>query len=145
MIVSIQALYLDLTNTIPCKLPSDIPIFSTFLSITFFQPVYWLQSFNPCASHRCYHAKIPPDTQPHSDPNIASVHNAPPLSRSIPPSEPFSHCNTEQHSMSHGPEYDTSSCGNRSAPPQAVVPRVVGCSPIQGRWGRSPIETILLL
>lgn len=143
MIGSIQANYLDLTNTISCKLPSHHHI---IISILFFQPHFsnLCIPFNPGACHKCYHAKIPPDTQPHSDPNIASVHNAPPLSRSIPLSGPFSHCNTEQHSMFHGPERGTSSCGNHSAPPQAVVPRVVGCSPIQGRWGRCPIGTILL-
>lgn len=144
MIGSIQANYLDLTNIISCKIPSLHPI---FISLLFFQLHFssLCIPFNPGVSHKCYHANIPPDTQPHSDPNIASVHNAPPLSRSIPPSEPFSHCNTEHHSMSHGPERGTSSCGNHSAPPQAVVPRVVGCSPIQGRWGRSPIETSLAL
>lgn len=144
VIGSIQANYLDLTNTISCKLPSHHPIFIYFL----FFPTHFSNlciPFNPGACHKYYHAKIPQGTQPHSDPNIASVHNAPPLSHSIPPSEPFSHYNTEQHSMFHGPERGTSSCGNHSAPPQAAVPRVVGCSPIQGRWGRAPIETILLL
>lgn len=97
------------------------------------------------ASHKYYHAKIPPDTQPHSDPNIAWAHNGPPPSRSIPPAEPCSHCNTQHHSRSHGPGRGTSSCGNHSVRPRAVAPREAGCSSSQGRWGCSPIGTILVL
>ena len=97
------------------------------------------------ASHKYCHAKVPLGTQPHFDPSIASEYNELPPSRSIPPFEPFSHCNTQRHSTSHGPVYGTSSCGNHSGRPRAAAPRAADCSSSRGRWDCSPIGSILVL
>ena len=135
LIGSIRAIYLDLTEYHANHPPNTPDSFLPFLFI----------GLNLHASHEYCHGKIPLDTQSHFDPSIASEYNELPPSRSIPPFEPFSHCNTQQHSTSHGPGYGTSSCGNHSGRPRAAVPRGAGCSSCQGRWGCSPIGTILVL